>query len=69
VHQSESSKPLKFQLFQNYPNTFNPSTTIHFSLPKREYVTLKIFDILSREVATLVYGEIEAGKHTENFNA
>jgi hypothetical protein len=39
------------------------------SFPKREYVTLKIFVILSREVATLVDGEIEAGKHTKNFNA
>jgi len=39
------------------------------SFPKREYVTLKIFDILGREVATLVDGEMEAGEHSVNFNA
>jgi hypothetical protein len=64
VHQSESSIPLKFQLFQNYPNTFNPSTTIRFSIPQRSYVTLKVFDVLGREVATLVNEELNAGEHS-----
>jgi len=69
VHQSESSIPLKFQLFQNYPNPFNPTTTIRFSIPHREHVTLKIFDVLGREVATLVNGELNPGEHSVVFDA
>jgi len=48
--------PHEFALGQNNPNPFNPSTTIRFSLPRREHVTLKVFDVNSREVATLVEG-------------
>jgi hypothetical protein len=51
------------------PNPFNLSTTIRFLLPQRSHVTLKVFDVLGREVATLVDGELNAGEHTVNFNA
>jgi hypothetical protein len=65
----EIQKPELFILYQNYPNPFNPTTTIRFSLPKREYVTLKIFDVLGREVATLVNEELNAGDYSLVFNA
>ncbi len=56
--------PVLFELQQNYPNPFNPSTTISFSLPKSEHVTLKVFDVLGREVATIIDNEIiSAGNH------
>ncbi len=61
--------PHDFQLSQNYPNPFNPTTTIRFSIAHRGRVSLKIFDILGREVATLVNGELEAGLHQATFDA
>jgi gluconolactonase len=57
-----------FRLFPNFPNPFNPSTAINYQLPATNYVTLKIFDILGREVTTLV-NEIERpGSHTIRFD-
>jgi hypothetical protein len=53
--------PAQFHLFQNYPNPFNPSTTIRYTLPKSEFVTLKVYDILSQEVRTLANGKQAAG--------
>jgi hypothetical protein len=61
--------PNKFRLEQNYPNPFNPATTIMFTLPSRQNVTLKVYDILGREVAAL-FNEVEGpGKYTVIFTA
>ncbi|MDZ7319583.1 MAG: family 10 glycosylhydrolase [candidate division KSB1 bacterium] len=57
-----------FQLFQNYPNPFNPSTTIPFDLPIAGRVVLKVFDLLGRNVATLVDGQLTAGHHEIPFD-
>ena len=60
--------PIAFLLEQNYPNPFNISTTIRYSVPEHSYVTLKVFDLLGREVATLVNEEKPAGIYKVNFN-
>lgn len=59
----------QFALEQNYPNPFNPSTTISFNLSTKSFVKLKIFDIIGREVATLINGEMSAGNHSQQWNA
>jgi len=56
-------------LYQNYPNPFNPSTNIKFDVPKSGVVNLKIYDMLGREVNTLVNGFRNAGTYEVNFNA
>jgi len=61
--------PLTFELMQNYPNPFNPSTSIEYALPQGEFVSLKIFDVLGREVATLVNEVQSLGFHSVNFDA
>lgn len=65
----ENQKPASFELHQNFPNPFNPTTKIGFSLSNSSHVTLKIFDLLGREVATLADGELSAGIHSVDFNA
>jgi rhamnogalacturonyl hydrolase YesR len=60
--------PTTFQLNQNYPNPFNPETTISYSIPKSDHVTLKIYDILGREVATLVNEFKAAGVYHSTFS-
>ena len=61
--------PNAFKLSQNYPNPFNPNTTINFSVPKQTNVLIKVYDILGKEVATLVNGEKAAGNYSVDFNA
>jgi hypothetical protein len=61
--------PSTFRLYQNYPNPFNPSTTITFDLPTKSFVTVKIFDILGKEVTTIVTDELPAGRYSRMWNA
>ncbi|MBC8043614.1 MAG: T9SS type A sorting domain-containing protein [Rhizobacter sp.] len=61
--------PGKFELQQNYPNPFNPSTMIRFSLARPEQVSLKVYDVLGREVQTLLNEKRAAGTYTVPFNA
>ncbi|MGE5499028.1 MAG: YCF48-related protein [Syntrophothermus sp.] len=60
--------PDHFQLAQNYPNPFNPATTISYSIPKESFVELKIFDMLGREISTLVNEEQTAGEYKVQFD-
>lgn len=61
--------PSQFELGQNYPNPFNPSTVIRFDIPAASVVTLRIFDVLGREVTSLLSGELrEAGRHEIAFD-
>ena len=61
--------PLGFALEQNFPNPFNPSTTIRFSMKHADHVVLKIFNIAGQEVATLLGGQSNSGNHAVQFNA
>jgi hypothetical protein len=69
VRQNATEMPTNFQLQQNYPNPFNPSTTIVFSLPHTSYVTLKIFNTLGQEIATLINQQQDAGWQQVKWNA
>jgi len=60
--------PKEFSLSQNYPNPFNPTTRIQYAIGSRQFVTLKIYDILGNEVAALINEEKEAGIYKVDFN-
>jgi len=64
----EVSTPLNFSLSQNYPNPFNPSTVISYQLAVGSLVSLKVFDVLGNEVATLVNAEKAPGEYQVSFN-
>ena len=61
--------PTRFNLYQNYPNPFNPTTNIKFDIAKTAFVKIVIFDVLGREVNTLVNSEIQPGKYSVNWDA
>lgn len=63
------SPPGRYWLDQNFPNPFNPSTVFRFHLPDESRVSLRVFDLLGREVATLVDGVVSAGTHSVTWNA
>jgi hypothetical protein len=66
---TNTTQVMGFRLSQNYPNPFNPATKINYSLPKQGFVSLKVFDIAGKEVATLVSGVKQAGEYNIDFNA
>jgi hypothetical protein len=67
--ENESEIPSEFKLLQSYPNPFNPSTRIRFSIPTTSFVTLKIFDLHGSEIATLVEEQMLAGNYTREWSA
>jgi hypothetical protein len=68
VHQSPD-RPVEFLLHQNYPNPFNPQTTIQYQIPEDGIVVMKLYDVLGREVRTLVNEEVKAGYYSVTLDA
>lgn len=69
VVEADVSTILDFTLYQNYPNPFNPNTTIKYQIPTSSRVVLKVYNILGKEVASLVNEVKESGIHSVNFDA
>jgi hypothetical protein len=69
ITQNGNEIPSKYELAQNYPNPFNPTTKINFAIPKQGMVTLKVYDVLGREVANLVNEVKTAGNYIVDFDA
>jgi hypothetical protein len=69
VEEETIGSPLEFRLSQNFPNPFNPTTHISYVVPQKSDVTLKVFNVLGMEVATLFSGVQDAGNHVATFDA
>ncbi len=68
IVEAEVTAPVEFELSQNYPNPFNPSTSIQYAIANRQFVQLKVYDVLGNEIATLVNEEKLAGTYEVEFN-
>ena len=68
INDAQDGIPLTYRLYQNFPNPFNPSTNIRFDLLKAGFVTLKVFNIMGQEVATLVNENLQSGKYNIQWN-
>jgi subtilisin-like proprotein convertase family protein len=68
VSVNEKNIPVTYELSQNYPNPFNPTTNINYQIPKSNLVTLKVYDVLGKEVTTLVNEKLNAGEYLAIFN-
>ena len=68
VDENSINHSLTYQLMNNYPNPFNPTTTISFQIPKQEYVTIIVYDILGRQVSELTNGLYNAGTHQTRWD-
>ena len=64
-----ADQPITFYLHQNYPNPFNPITSIQYAVSSRQFVSLKVYDVLGNEIANLVNEEKAAGIYEINFNS
>ena len=64
----ENSTPSSFKLNQNFPNPFNPVTSISFSIPRSSFITLKVFNLLGEEIQTLIEGEVAPGSYKTVWN-
>lgn len=69
VEEKNNSIPENFLLFQNYPNPFNPNTTIKYQIPEANIISLKVYDVLGKEIGTLVDKEMVAGSYQIDFDA
>lgn len=69
IHNNTISNPDEYALLQNYPNPFNPTTSIQFNLPRKDFVTLKVYNSAGKEVATLVNENRQAGLNRVNFTS
>ncbi len=65
----EDRLPTEYALYQNYPNPFNPTTKVMYAIPKQSFVILRVFDVLGKEVVTLVNEKQSAGKYEQTFSA
>jgi hypothetical protein len=68
LRQPGNTVPSKYTLSQNYPNPFNPTTKIEYSVPKSGYISLKVYNLLGQEVATIFNGNQKAGNYVATFD-
>ncbi|MCP4582119.1 MAG: T9SS type A sorting domain-containing protein [candidate division Zixibacteria bacterium] len=69
VEDDDSKLPNQTSLMKNYPNPFNASTTINFAIDKAQHVSFKVYDLMGREIETLINARLEAGHHSIDYNA